>query len=177
MIGRQVFTLMGRCATNRGSAGKLFARRLGGTQFKHIRCFSSQNSASNETNEMNSGQNEKKSHVSHAKGNAGVHNHKETHVHGPNCNHDHDHNHVHGPDCNHDHDHVHGPDCNHDHHHHESEADKDPMLTSIEDYKKALEMLSKGDLNGGYIVLKDVKAILENVNLNNSLAYFRLLRK
>ena len=51
------------------------------------------------------------------------------------------------------------------------------MLVSIAEYKKALEMLSNGDLNGGYTVLKEVKAILENVHMHKSLAYFRLLRK
>jgi hypothetical protein len=91
------------------------------------------------------------------------------HVHGPDCNHDHhEDGHVHGPDCNHDHDH---------HHHQPAEEDNDPVLKSITEFKSALDLLEKGDLVQGYARLKQVKEILENVKLHQTIAYFRLLRK
>ena len=111
-------------------------------------------------------------------------------MHGKDCNHpevDKDGKpHVHGPDCQHDHHHhhgdghVHGPDCNHDHdhdHHHENAEDTDPTLLTITEFKNALELLQKGELMQGYERLKQVRDILENVKMHETLAYFRLLRK
>lgn len=48
---------------------------------------------------------------------------------------------------------------------------------TISEYKNALELLQRGDLVAAYARLKQVKEIMENVKLHESLAYFRLLRK
>jgi hypothetical protein len=132
------------------------------------------------------------SNADHGKGHHHKHESKgkDDHVHGKDCNHpevDKDGKpHVHGPDCQHDHHHhhgdghVHGPDCNHDHdhdHHHENAEDTDPTLLTITEFKNALELLQKGELMQGYERLKQVRDILENVKMHETLAYFRLLRK
>ena len=104
-----------------------------------------------------------------------------SHTHKPNPKHG-EPGHVHGPDCNHSHDHndphhVHGPDCNHDHDHEQVEEEHDPLLTTIEEYRKATELLNSGNYAQAYVHLKEVKAILENVKMSQNLAYLKLLKR
>ena len=74
----------------------------------------------------------------------------------------------------HDHDHS---TCSDPTHNHDHQEETDPLLTTIEEYKKAIECLSKMDLVRGYFHLKEVRSILKNVNMTKHTSYIKLLKK